>query len=394
MAERQHSIIPFLLLCLIGFIALFGSYLRTPVMPLYAASLGADSAQVGIINGAFMLTAGLLSIPAGLLADRIGRKIPVVAGCFAITISSLLIPLCHLPLQMAAAYILFGAGLAAFSPGMLSLVADVTPPDKFGKAYSWYTTAGYFAMTVGPATGGFLAKSLGLREVFFVSGGLSVAATLLAVMTLPEGIPRHKSDLRSIWGSSLELLRNRFLQACLIATVGSCMGIGVFLTFLPLFAVSHGFDSSQIGIVFAAQALANVVCRIPIGFVADKIDRRWIVATGLLLLALSLGALGQTVHLRDMVLCATVLGVGMALIYTAVGALIAEQVPPLQRGLAMGMYHSCVFLGMMSGSTAMGIVLKMISYRYCYAITGGMALLSLVWFLSLLRGSSKGITHR
>ena len=125
MTESKSSIIPFLLLCLIGFIALFGSYLRMPVMPLYAASIGADSAQVGIINGAFMLTAGLLSIPAGLLADRIGRNIPVVAGCLAISISSLLVPFCHLPIQMAAAYILFGAGLAAFAPGMLSLVADV-----------------------------------------------------------------------------------------------------------------------------------------------------------------------------------------------------------------------------------------------------------------------------
>jgi len=388
MTERKTSIIPFLLLCLIGFIALFGSYLRMPVMPLYAASLGADSAQVGIINGAFMLTAGLLSIPAGLLADRIGRKIPVVAGCFAITISTLLVPFCHLPVQMAAAYILFGAGLAAFAPGMLSLVADVTPSDKFGQAYGWYTTAGYFAMTIGPAIGGFLAKSFGLREVFFVSGGLSLAATVLAVTILPDGIPRHKSDLRSIWGSILELMRNRFLQACLIATVGSCIGFGVFLTFLPLFAVSNGFDSSQVGIVFAAQALTNVVCRIPIGIVADKIDRRWIVAAGLLLLALALGTLGGAAHLRYMVLCATVLGVGMALIYTAVGALIAEQVPPLQRGLAMGMYHSCVFLGMMSGSTAMGIALKRLSYRYCYTLSGGVALLALIFFLLLLRGSS------
>lgn len=391
MTERKNSIFPFLLLCLIGFIAMFGSYLRTPVMPLYAASLGADSVQVGIINGAFMLTAGILSIPAGLLADRIGRKIPVVAGCFAISISSLLIPLCHLPVQMAAVYILFGAGLAAFAPGMLSLVADVTPAEKFGQAYSWYTTAGYCAMTVGPATGGFLAGSFGLQEVFFISGGVAVAATLLAVVALPDGIPRHKSDVRSIWGSSLELLRNRFLQACLVATVGSCMGIGVFLTFLPLFAVAQGLDSSQVGIVFAAQAFANVVCRIPIGVVADKIDRRWIVATGLLLLALSLGILGRTGHLHDMVLCAIVLGVGMALIYTAVGALIAEQVPPLQRGLAMGMYHSSVFLGMMAGSTAMGIALKKISYASCYLLSGGVALLALVWFLALLRNSSKRI---
>ena len=105
MSERQISIFPFLSICLIGFIALFSSYLRTPVMPLYAALLGADPSQAGIINGAFMFTAGLLSIPAGMLADRIGRKIPIIAGSLAIATSSLLIPLCNQPIQMAVVYV-------------------------------------------------------------------------------------------------------------------------------------------------------------------------------------------------------------------------------------------------------------------------------------------------
>lgn len=68
MTKNSQNLTPFILLCLIGFAAFFSSYLRLPVMPLFAATLGASPAQVGSINGAFMLTAGLLSIPAGLLA--------------------------------------------------------------------------------------------------------------------------------------------------------------------------------------------------------------------------------------------------------------------------------------------------------------------------------------
>src|SRR6185369_8712753 len=144
-----QDLTPFLLLCLIGFGAFFCSYLRIPVLPLFAATLGAGPAQVGMINGAFMLTTGLLSIPAGLLADRTGRKLPIIGGLLAAAASSLLVTQCHQPGQMAAAYILFGAGLAAFGPGMLSLVADVMPSDRLGQAYGWYTTATYIAMTLG-----------------------------------------------------------------------------------------------------------------------------------------------------------------------------------------------------------------------------------------------------
>jgi len=46
-----------------------------------------------------------------------------------------------------------------------------------------------------------------------------------------------------------------------------------------------------------------------------------------------------------------VFGIGMALTYPSIGAMTAEKVPAVQRGLAMGMYNSCIYLGMMFGST-------------------------------------------
>jgi len=385
MAKNTHNLTPFLLLCLIGFAAFFSSYLRIPVMPLLAATLGAGPAQIGSINGAFMLTAGLLSIPAGLLADRFGRKLPIIAGFTTIAASSLLVTRCHLPGEMAAAYVLFGAGLAAFAPGMLSLVADVMPSPLLGKAYGWYTTAIYIAMTLGPATGGYLAKALGLREVFFVSGGLLVLVTLLALRALPEGPPRHKTDLHVILVASFELLHNRSLLACLVATVGSCIGFGVFLTFLPLYAALHGYDPAQVGLVFAAQAITNVVGRVPIGSLADRIDRRRLVAAGLILLAVALAALGQVTLLGQLMACAVIMGIGMALNFTAIGALIAERVPAAQRGLAMGMYNSCVYLGMMTGSTVMGLALKRVGYPIGFAAAGSMTLAALLLFLSMMR---------
>jgi MFS family permease len=385
MTKNTSAITPFLLLCLIGFAAFFSMYLRIPVLPLFAATLGAGPAQIGTINGAFMLTAGLLSIPAGLLADRTGRKLPIVAGVIATALSSFLVTQCHQPGQMAAAYILFGAGLAAFAPGMLSLVADVMPSNRLGQAYGWYTTAIYIAMTLGPASGGYLAKTAGLREVFFVSGSLLVVVALLAVLILPKGPPRHRTDVHAALAGSLELLRNRRLLACLLATAGSSIGFGIFLTFLPLYATQHGYDPAQVGLVFAAQAVTNVVGRIPIGIVADRVDRRFLVAVGLFCLALSLLALGHAVQLVQLAGCAVIMGVGMALTFTAIGALIAELVPAVQRGLAMGMYNSCIYLGMMAGSTVMGIVLEQIGYPISFAAAGGVSLITAALFLSIMR---------
>jgi MFS family permease len=385
MTKNTQGYTPFILLCLIGFAAFFGSYLRIPVMPLLAATLGAGPAQVGAINGAFMLTAGLLSIPAGLLADRTGRKLPIIAGVLATAVSSFLVTQCHQPGQMVAAYVLFGAGLAALAPGMLSLVADVMPAHRLGQAFGWYTTAIYIAMTVGPATGGYLAKLLGLRQVFTVSGALLVAVAVLALLVLPQSPPRHRSDLQSALAGSFELLRSRRLLACLLATTGSCISFGVFLTFLPLYATLHGYDPAQVGLVFAAQAVTNVVFRIPIGRLADRCDRSLLVAAGLVCLAAALAAMGQVTQLAHLLVCSVVLGAGMALTFTAISTMIAELIPAVQRGLAMGMYNSCIYLGMMSGSMVMGIALKRIGYPVGFAAAGGVSLVALVLFFLMMR---------
>ena len=381
----RHDLTPFILLCLIGFAAFFSNYLRIPVMPLLAAELGAGPAQVGGINGAFMLTAGLLSIPAGLLADRTGRKLPIIAGVIATAVSSLLVTQCHQPGQMAAAYVLFGIGLAALAPGMLSLVADVMPANRLGQAYGWYSTAIYIAMTLGPASGGYLAKAIGLRPVFAVSGGLLAAVAVVALLVLPQSPPRHKTDLQAALGGSFRLLRNRRLLACLLATAGSCIGFGVFLTFLPLYATLHGYDPAQVGLVFAAQAVTNVVGRVPIGRLADRCDRSRLAAAGLVCLAVALAAMGQVTQLGPLLACSVVLGAGMALTFTAIGALIAELIPAVQRGLAMGMYNSCIYLGMMSGSTVMGLALKRIGYPIGFAAAGGFSLAALVLFFLMMR---------
>jgi MFS family permease len=375
----------FLLLCLTGFATFFCSYLRIPVLPLFAASLGAGPAQVGMINGAFMLTAGLLSIPGGLLADRLGRRRPAVGGILAIAASSFLVTQCSSPGQMAAAYLLFGAGLAAFLPSMLSQVADSLPPERLGRAYGWYSTGTYAAMTLGPATGGYLGKTLGLPQVFYLSGALLLLPALAALLILPPSPPSRKTDPHAVLAASFSLLHNRRLIAGLLATLGASICFGTFLSFLPLYAAGKGLDPAQVGLVFAAQALTNVVSRIPVGIVADRMDRRLLVSTGLICLAAGLSALGRFDTTTTLTMCAVVLGMGMALSFTAIGALIAEAVPPLQRGLAMGMFNSCVYFGLMGGSVTLGYLIRWTGYPSGFAAAGAAAVVNMLFFLLLMR---------
>lgn len=384
MLDYRHRYGPFLLLCFIAFTTFFCSYLRIPVLPLFAVSLGAGPAEVGVINGAFMLATAILSIPAGLLADRIGARIPAVAGILAASLSSFLVTQCTTPAQMALAYLLFGAGLAAFIPSMLSQVANTFPAGRLGQAYGWYSTAMYVAITLGPATGGYLGKAIGLRPVFYLSGTLLFLVALVALVSLPRFQETRRRESRALLAASCELLRHRTLVASLLVTWGVAMGFGIFLSFLPLYATGKGLDPAQVGLVFAGQALTNVFGRIPVGMAVDRFNRRWIIAAGILFFAVGLALLGLFSQTLSLSLCAVLLGIGMALCFTAVGALIAESVSAVQRGLAMGMYNSTVYLAMMAGSTIFGACIESTGYPAGFAFAAGAALVTLIAFLRVM----------
>jgi len=379
----------FALLCITGFAGFFGAYLRIPVLPLLAASLGGGPDQVGLVNASFMLAAGFLSIPAGLLADRIGRRITALAGLIFISTSSLLIAGCNSPLQMAFVYLFFGAGLAAFAPSMMSFVADAAPPGGLARAYGWYTTSVYAAMTVGPAAGGYLAKHLGLRPVFVVSATVVALVWLGAFVCLPRR-ETHRHGRGAVRSALAECLKSRNLVGTLVVTLGSCFGFGLFITFLPLHAREHGLDPGAIGIVFACQALVNVLSRIPFGRMIDRSsDRRFPVVAGFLLMSAGIALLGvETLPL--LAGCAIVIGVGMAVGYTAVGALVAESVRGELRGLAMGMYNSCIYLGMMAGSALMGPVARSHGYPPAFLVGGIVTAVSTASFFRICRGKPDG----
>lgn len=384
-----------LTVCIISFVCFFGSYMRIPIVPLFAASLGADTLQIGLINGAFMLMAGSLSIPSGLVSDRFGRRAPLLVGLILLAGSSFLLYWSSSPLQMAAIYLLFGVGLSAFSPTLMSYVADVTPPDVLGQAYGWYTMAVYGGMTLGPAAGGFLGTALGLRPVFLVAGGLIFAMFVVALFFLPA----HQSHCRGDGASPAiipmlkALMANRPLVACLVATIGGCFGFGMFVTFMPLYIRSLGMNTGAVGFVFATQAMANAISRLPAGRLYDRVkDRSLLVTGGLAVFALALAAFGLCHSVVSLMGVAAVMGVSMGIAFTVVCALIADVVPREMRGLAMGCYNTSVYAGMMLCSVGMGMVIRGEGFRVGFFLSGAVGVIVLFLFRFLYRRQPRIIT--
>lgn len=378
-----------LICCGVTFGCYFASFMRLPVVPLHAHALGVDTARIGIINAVFFLMAGLLSFPLGMVSDRWGRKRLAAIGLLVLAVTSGGLFVCRTFVHFTLAYLMLGVGIAAFGPTMMALVSVISPPSHLGRSYGWYTTAIFCGMSLGPAVGGFLASSIGAPQVFLAAGAILFLDLGLLLWLLPRRLQhRTSSDLQGRSpGSIRALLQNRPLLGCWSITLGACFGLGMFTSFIPLHAQNKGLSVSQIGIVFFTQGLCNGASRIPFGRLSDKVARRsTLVVVGIVGYAMAMTGCGLSRSMGQFILSAGLLGIGMGLAFTSVGALIVEVVPPASRGSAMGGYNTCIYIGMMLSSVIMGAVNETFGFAMGFFLTAGVNLVFLGLFSFFFKG--------
>lgn len=362
---------PILVACGLTLTLYLGAYMRLPLVPLFASRLGATTVQVGLINAGFMLAATLLSFPLGLVSDRLGRRRLILTGIAMSALTSLFLFLARSPAQVGAIYLFSGVGLACFSPAMMSFVGDVSPPQFLGRAYGWYTSALYLGMAAGPGIGG-AAATFGFRPAFLLSAAVIAAAALAGGLRLPSPPAVIRPPASNLRSDLREIVSNRAVIACWIATLFSTYAWGSLFAFFPLYARDAGISVVHTGLIFTSQAAANALFRIPVGHLSDRTGRRErYVLFGNLLFALAIAAVGQFREETLLYLLFIVIGGSMAVTFTAIGAVLSESVSTRVRGLAMGGYNTCIYGGFALSAATLGIVISTFGYGAGFAVAGG-----------------------
>ena len=364
--------VPILVACALTFVLYLGAYMRLPLVPLFARELGASTFQVGMINSGFMLAAALLSLPLGLVSDRLGRRRLILAGMCISGLTSVFLLFTRTPLQVGAVYLFSGVGLACFSPAMMSYVGDVSPIPLLGRAYGWYTSALYLGMAAGPGLGGMIAGR-GFGAAFFISAVVIAAGVFLGGPRMPAPPPIARPPSTNLLADFREITGNRAVTACWLATFFATYAWGSLFAFFPLYARDAGVSLVHTGLIFTCQAAANALFRVPIGHLLDRWGNRvpFIIA-GNFLFALSIAAVGQARTLLPLYAIFLAVGGSMAATFTAIGALLSESVPTRIRGLAMGGYNTCIYGGFAVSAATLGAVISRTSFPAGFALAGGL----------------------
>jgi MFS family permease len=213
--------------------------------------------EIGLVLGAFGFSMAITHIPAGRLADRMGRR-PLLVAAWVLGLASTFImgSALALPLFLIG---LFGYGLTAFVASPLSSYVTAARGNwPIGTVLSLTTATFGLGMTLGPVTGGWIGDNYSMRTSFFVAAGTFLLSTIFLLFIERQPIDRHDPEAPPPNLSS----NRRFL------VLMGVIAFGIFAMYLaqpltPNFLEGvRGLSLSEAGIIFTAGALGNSVMAI------------------------------------------------------------------------------------------------------------------------------------
>jgi EmrB/QacA subfamily drug resistance transporter len=185
-----------LLVCVGTFMLLLDVTVVNVALPDIERDLDATLTDLQWVIDAYVLALASLTLIAGSLGDRLGRRRVFVAGLALFTLASLLAGFATDPLQLELARALQGIGGAGMFGTVLALIAQEFPAGERAVALgAWGATVGA-GVAVGPLVGGLVVEELGWEWIFFINVPIGAAAVALTLARVAESreAPRGRLD--------------------------------------------------------------------------------------------------------------------------------------------------------------------------------------------------------
>lgn len=330
----------------LGLVSLFmdlSSELIHALLPIFlVTTMGMSVSALGLLEGAAEATVMIVKTFSGALSDWLGRrKVLLLSGYGLAALSKPFFPLAGTTAVVVAARLIDRMGKGIRGAPRDALVADVAPPQIRGACFGLRQSMD----TVGAFAGPFAAILLmfwfhdDIRAVLWFAVIPAFISVGLIAFCIKEpagaGSPgRFRSPL------SWQTLREFPAPYWFVVALGAVFNLTRFSeAFLVLRAQQTGMNIAWIPGVMVVMSIAYSLSAYPAGAWSDRIDRRILLALGLVLLIAADLTLGVSTSIVTLLAGVALWGLHMGCTQGILSAMVAETAPSALRGNAFGLFN-------------------------------------------------------
>ncbi len=358
---------------------------KTPLLPIYAALLGASDLTIGLVVSISTATGLLLKPLFGLLSDRGGRKVWLIVGLAIFAGVPFLYRFVATPEGLYALRLLHGTATAIFGPVGLAYVSEMGR-ERRAERLGIFGTARSGGYLLAPVIAGLLLTHLPPEQVFTIIGFVSCLAFIPVAGLSGRPVSRAVPFLESV-GNAIRAIRASqafWLAAALETTVH--VAVYALKAFLPVYALTvAGYDLLLVGLFFSLQELVHLLVRPFGGRLADRLGPDQPIVAGLIVLSVSFLMLGEAQGMVALLAVAVGLGAGLGLVLPSTVSLLSHQLPADSLGAGMGAFGALRNLGKIAGPILAGLVLAATGYHSLFILCAVFCLSLAVGFGAVLR---------
>ncbi len=372
---RQHKTFAVLLATIVLMELAHGVEIVT-LLPLYLTRhFGESETFVGLVASTYLFVDTLLTrTPAGLFADRVGRKPTLVLG--------ILFSLVPIPLMVMAnsanlfipLSVINGLGAGMIWPAIYALVADLYGREQRGVVLGLINMVMLGGLAAGgPITGSVLLSVLGYPNPDVFPRGFAVCivfvllALALVILFVRESLQRATGPAHAAEYSIAEndAPQDYRLTFSLLLAIGLAItfALGLIVPILTLFGTNIlQVELKTFALILIPPALTAVLVLVPAGRWADKRGRHAPMLLGLTLIAIPFWGAALSTNPVLVSLGGMVAALGYALLVPAWNALIMDWIPPQRRGAFLGGIATVQGLGLAAGPIIGGALFQQNPY--------------------------------
>ncbi|MFH2059348.1 MAG: MFS transporter [Pseudomonadota bacterium] len=374
----------FLTLFFAIFATVTGVGIVVPLLPVYANELGATGLYVGMIFGAFSISRTILLPVFGRLSDYKGRKPFIVAGLLFYALISIAFVFSETIESLIILRFIQGAASAMIMPVVQAYVGEITHEGSEGYSMGLFNLSMFFSLSLGPLMGGVIKDIWSLDAAFICMGAFSAIGLLLCLFLLPsvseEKVNKGQEDPVP-WSN---LIKDKTIILIFLVRFAYVFCVGVIWCFMPLYADTRfHLSGSLTGVLVMLGVLVSGLLHLPMGYLADRIDKKKMVLCGGLLSAVGMVLPYYASGFSDLAVAVCVFGLGGGI---SMPAIMAWAVIIGDKKKAMGSVMSIMTvahsLGMLTGSMVAGLTMDYLSLKFSFPCgTLIMGLGTLIFFI-------------